>query len=166
MIFRFLLLQVGFGNPQRVDIDLYIYIYIVCIYICIYIIYIHVFVEFMAIFIGADFCGLTEAIIYNSRVATLLFHGVTSLSFGRASKLPSPSLKLTWPLKIDDWNTTFLLVPGLLSGALECWLIERVETWTLFKMFRNVLRCYRILMEWFEPWSEDWRTVIFCCFFP
>ena len=27
----------------------------------------------MAIFIGADFCGLTEAIIYNSRVATLLF---------------------------------------------------------------------------------------------
>ncbi len=55
-------------------------------------------------------------------------------NFWRTRNLQLPffyTLKLTWPLKMDGWNISFLWGPGLFSGANLLLVSGRVFVWDL-----------------------------------
>ena len=79
-----------------------------------------------------------------------------------------PSLKLTWPLKICSWETTFLLGPGLFSGTMlvSGRVIHRKWCYVLIQVtFRWVFLSFQTSHQKVNPtvWLIDIRDDILLC---
>ena len=71
-----------------------------------------------------------------------------------------PSLKLTWHLKMDGWNTSFLL--GWMKFSWAMFVSGRVP-WSISKMFKPRMPCLELASYIRTPFRDRWKGLAQSC---
>ena len=71
-----------------------------------------------------------------------------------------PSLKLTWHLKMDGWNTSFLL--GWMKFSWAMFVSGRVP-WSISKIFKPRMPCLELASYIRTPFRDRWKGLAQSC---